>query len=165
MTTPSFQKRPLGDTPGLLGQLPIGKVAVTKYAGKELCITVCKKDKNTSVVLCIDEESNCNVKTIDNFQQIVLSPGEFAFYLDATSKEPIPYTQVKSGEIVVPKTLAPDRSDEIVKTEGILIRTDNGWINWEGVIRTLSDDLDIQVCKIVPCAWYVVEAAYNKPMQ
>ncbi|MCA9378115.1 hypothetical protein KC711_04420 [Candidatus Peregrinibacteria bacterium] len=152
MTNPSFHTRPLADAPSLLEQLPIGKIAVIKYAGEDFCITVMKKDKNNSVVLCRNSAGEISIKTIDNFQQIVLSPGEFAFYLDATSKEPIPHTQVKTGEIVVPTTLAPDRPDEVVKTQGILIRTDNGWINWEGVIRTLSDDLDIQVCKIVPCA-------------
>ncbi len=152
MTTPSFQKRPLAITPVLLGQLPIGKVAVMKYAGKELCITVCKKDKNTSIVLFIDEENNVDTKTVDNFAQVVLSPGEFGFYLDMNSPDPISHTQVKNGEIVVPITLAPACSDELVKMEGILIRVDHSWVSWEGIIRTLANELDIQVRKVVPCA-------------
>jgi hypothetical protein len=152
MATPSFRKRPASITPALLGQLPIGKIAVMKYTGEELCVTVCKKDKNTSTVLFIDDDNNIGVLTVDNFSQIVLLPGEFGFYLDPDFKESIPHTQVKVGETVVPTTLAPSQLDELVKVEGILIRTVNGWMSWEGVIRTLSDDLDIHVCKIVPCA-------------
>ena len=153
MATPSFQRRPLLTNPESIGQLLISEVAIMKYAEEELCITIIKKDINTSMVFCIDEKNNVSIKMVDNHVPIVLSSGQFGFYLDLDSKEPISPRDVKPGEIVVFDGVAvPQSSDEPARVEDILIRAEDLWIDWMGNVYAVSNDHDIKVRKVLPCA-------------